>query len=86
MITNRITVVEIDENELWQGTKVRNKSNGAIKEIFVIPEGKTIYQCVKEGIFDPNKHIDYSTVMLNKNRFQLVENEEHNIEYNEKNL
>ncbi len=68
-----ITVVDIDDKELFNGSKVRNKQNGAVKEIFVIPVGKTISDCVKEGSFNPSKHIDYGTVMLNKNRFDLIE-------------
>lgn len=67
-----ITVVEVDNAKLWNGTKVRNKRTGAIREIFVIPEGKTISQCARDGEFTI-KNVDFQTVMLNKHLFELVE-------------
>ena len=68
----RITVVNIDEETLWNGVKVRQIKSGKIMEIFVIPENKTISECVKDGSFNLDKHIDYKTVMLNKHLFELV--------------
>lgn len=68
----KITVVDVDDKKLWMGAKVRRINSDKIKEIFVIPEGKTISQCVLNGSFDMNKHIDYQTFALNKHLFELV--------------
>lgn len=65
-----LTQIEISEKELFDGTKVLNRK-GEIKTIKVIPQGKTIYQCVLDGTFDINTNVDYNTVMLNKNLFTL---------------
>jgi len=70
-----ITEVEISQEELFDGAVVKNKSNGKIKTIKVIPLNKTVYECVLEGTFDPNENVDLTTVMYNKHLFELVEEE-----------
>lgn len=71
-----ITVIDIDNKKLWQGAKVRRKQGGVIRTVFVVPENKTLFECAQEGTFNPNEHIDYNTVMLNKQLFELVNEEE----------
>ena len=68
-----VTVVEVSDENLWNGAKVRNKRSQRIFEIRVIPADKTISQCVHEGTFVPNKNVDYETVMLNKHMFELID-------------
>ena len=68
----QITVVNVDDKKIWEGAKVRMKATNKIKEVFVVPEDKTISQCAFEGTFDLRKHIDYDFVMLNKHLFELV--------------
>jgi hypothetical protein len=70
-----LTMVEIDEAKLWNGAKVRCP-NGLIKEIMVLPKDKTISQAVKEGLFDLNKHVELEMVLLNRTRFELINDED----------
>jgi len=67
-----ITVVNIDEATLWNDTRVKNLRTGLIKKVFVVPDDKTLFECVKEGLFTA-EHVDYSTVMLNKHLFELID-------------
>jgi len=68
-----ITVLEIDNKKLWQGAKVKRKSGGVTRTVFIKPDNKTLYECLQEGLFNPNEQIDHSTVMLNKHLFELIE-------------
>ena len=68
-----LTVVEISDKQLWDGAKVRNKISGKIRTVKIYPEEFTISQAVSKGLFNPNENIDYQTLMLNKSRFELVE-------------
>lgn len=72
-----ITAVEVEESKIWEGAKVRNR-NGEIREIFVVPDGKTISECAREGSFIPSKHVDYTTFALNSRLFTYdpADNEE----------
>lgn len=71
----KLTVVNVDEAKLWNDALVKNLRTGVIKKVFVVPEDKTLFQCVKEGLFTA-EHVDYSNVMLNKHLFELVKEEE----------
>lgn len=66
-----LTVVEVDDKNLFQGVKVRNKRSGCTKVIFVVPDGKSLWQCVQDGSFTES-HVNYSTVMNNKQNFELL--------------
>lgn len=68
----KTTVVELENSQLFENVKVRNKKNGQIRIIKVLPNGSTISECVKNGIFDISKNINLETVLLNKNRFELI--------------
>ena len=67
-----LTQIEVDEEKLWNGARVKNHRTGREFEIFVVPKDKTISQCVLEGLFDVAKNVDYSTVMLNSHLFELL--------------
>ncbi len=67
-----ITAIEVDEASLWNGAKVKNLKNEMVYEVFVLPKDKTISQCVLEGTFKLGVHVEYTTVMLNKHLFDLV--------------
>jgi len=67
-----ITVVEINNEDLFRGAKVKHNSTGNIKEIFVLPKDKTISEAVRDGSFNIGKHVEYQTVMLNKHLFTLI--------------
>ena len=66
-----IIAVEIDNKKLFEGAKVICP-NGEIKKIFVLPENKRISEAVADGSFNLKTHVEYETVMLNKSRFTLV--------------
>jgi hypothetical protein len=72
----RITVIEIPDKDLFEGAKVRNKKTGEIRTIKSIPDGMTLYEAVTKGIFDIKNEIDYKTVFLNINRFELVKEDD----------
>lgn len=66
-----ITVVEVDDKKIWDSAKVRNKITQQVRTVKVLPEDKTISQCFQEGLFT-SENIDYETLMLNKHRFELI--------------
>jgi hypothetical protein len=70
----KITTVEVDDTKLWNGAIVRDRK-GRLREVFIIPDDKTISQCVADGTFDLNKHVDYSTFKLNPKLFTYVPEE-----------
>lgn len=67
----QITAVNVDDKTIWDGAKVKNLRTGIIKTVKILPEDKTISQCVREGIFTGD-NVDYETFMLNKHIFELV--------------
>lgn len=71
----KVTVVNISDEDLFDGAKVRHKQNGQVRTVKVLPENKTLAECAREGIFDVNNDIDFNTLMLNKTRFELVQEE-----------
>ncbi len=68
----QITTIVVDDAKLWDGAKVKSVKTGKIGTIKVLPKDKTIFQCVQEGIFDPNKHFSFEFFMNNKSRFKLL--------------
>ena len=71
-----ITIVDINDTDLFNGVLVRNIKNGLIRRIKVLPKYKTISMCVKEGLFNINEEIDYETFRLNYTRYELVKEDE----------
>lgn len=71
----KITVVNISDENLFDGAKVRHKNSGQIRTVKVLPKDKTLAECAREGLFDVNNDIDFNTLMLNKTRFELVQEE-----------
>lgn len=69
----RTTVVDISDESLFDGAKVRNIKTGSIKTIKVLSQDKPISQAVKDGESDPLNDIDFDTFNLNKARFVLVD-------------
>jgi len=72
----KVSVVNVSDRDLFENAKVRNKTNGAIKTIKSIPIGMTISEAVSKGEFDANSNIDFDTFWLNKDRFELVKEED----------
>jgi hypothetical protein len=68
----QITVLDMDMGTIWNGAKVKNLMTGQIKEVFVIPKDMPISKAVSHQLFDPTKQIDLQTILNNKSRFQLV--------------
>ena len=65
----RITVVEIDEKELFIGAKVKNINTG--QEFNIIRDDVRWFDMNKDG-----SDIHVSTVLLNKQRFELLKEED----------
>ena len=76
----RITVVEISNRDLFEGAKVKNKKTGVIRTIKSIPEGMTLYESVTKGLFDIEKEIDYDTVFNNITHFELIKEDEDDVQ------
>lgn len=69
-----VTVVEVSDENIWNGARVFDKNTKQVKRVFVIPSDKAISQCYAEGLCS-NDSIDLQTLLLNKTRFNLIPDE-----------
>lgn len=76
MAKQMLTIVNIDEEKLFNGARVKHKESGKILTIKSLPNGKTLSEAIGSGKFDPYKNITWETVHNNPSRFELLEDDD----------